>query len=136
KNFLNPALVGRAFLFFAYPADMSGDSVWTSVDGYAGATVLSVAASGGMQQVAASGLSWWDAFVGLKHGSMGETSTLAIFIGGAFLLLTRIFSWRIVSGVRLGMFPICHLFNFIGRASNSLFAMPWHWHQVVVCFSF
>src|SRR5690606_10056587 len=136
KNFLNPALVGRAFLFFAYPADMSGDSVWTSVDGYAGATVLSVAASGGMQQVAASGLSWWDAFVGLKHGSMGETSTLAIFIGGAFLLLTRIASWRIVSGVMLGMIAMSYLFNFIGSASNPMFAMPWYWHLVVGGFAF
>ena len=136
KNFLNPALVGRAFLFFAYPADMSGDSVWTSVDGYAGATVLSVAASGGMQQLAASGLSWWDAFVGLKHGSMGETSTLAIFIGGAFLLLTRIASWRIVSGVMLGMIAMSYLFNFIGSASNPMFAMPWYWHLVVGGFAF
>ena len=65
KNFLNPALVGRAFLFFAYPADMSGDMVWTSVDGYAGATTLSVAAAGGMEQVMANGLTWWSAFVGL-----------------------------------------------------------------------
>src|SRR5690606_35267410 len=82
KNFLNPALTGRAFLFFAYPADMSGDMVWTVVDGYAGATTLSVAAASGMEQVAASGLSWWDAFFGLERGSLGETSTLAFFIGG------------------------------------------------------
>ena len=136
KNFLNPALVGRAFLFFAYPADMSGDMVWTSVDGYAGATTLSVAAAGGMEQVAASGLTWWNAFVGLEQGSMGETSTLAIFIGGAFLLLTKIASWRIVSGVLLGMIATSMLFNSIGSHTNPMFAMPWYWHLVVGGFAF
>lgn len=136
KNFLNPALVGRAFLFFAYPADMSGDMVWTSVDGYAGATTLSVAAAGGMEQVAASGLTWWNAFVGLEQGSMGETSTLAIFIGGAFLLLTKIASWRIVSGVLLGMIATSTLLNSIGSDTNPMFAMPWYWHLVVGGFAF
>ncbi len=136
KNFLNPALVGRAFLFFAYPADMSGDMVWTSVDGYAGATTLSVAAAGGMEQVAASGLTWWNAFVGLEQGSMGETSTLAILIGGAFLLLTKIASWRIVSGVLLGMIATSTLFNSIGSDTNPMFAMPWYWHLVVGGFAF
>ena len=136
KNFLNPALVGRAFLFFAYPADMSGDMVWTSVDGYAGATTLSVAAAGGMEQVTASGLTWWNAFVGLEQGSMGETSTLAIFIGGAFLLLTKIASWRIVSGVLLGMIATSMLFNSIGSDTNPMFAMPWYWHLVVGGFAF
>jgi Na+-transporting NADH:ubiquinone oxidoreductase subunit B len=136
KNFLNPALVGRAFLFFAYPADMSGDMVWTSVDGYAGATTLSVAAAGGMEQVMANGLTWWNAFVGLEQGSMGETSTLAIFIGGAFLLLTKIASWRIVSGVLLGMIATSMLFNSIGSDTNPMFAMPWYWHLVVGGFAF
>ena len=136
KNFLNPALVGRAFLFFAYPADMSGDMVWTSVDGYAGATTLSVAAAGGMEQVMANGPTWWSAFVGLEQGSMGETSTLAIFIGGAFLLLTKIASWRIVSGVLLGMIATSMLFNSIGSDTNPMFAMPWYWHLVVGGFAF
>ncbi|MDX5374052.1 MAG: NADH:ubiquinone reductase (Na(+)-transporting) subunit B [Pseudomonadaceae bacterium] len=136
KNFLNPALTGRAFLFFAYPADMSGDMVWTVVDGYAGATTLSVAAASGMEQVAASGLSWWNAFVGLERGSIGETSTLAIFIGGAFLLLTKIASWRIVAGVMLGMIATSTLFNAIGSDSNPMFAMPWYWHLVVGGFAF
>jgi len=136
KNFLNPALVGRAFLFFAYPADMSGDMVWTSVDGFAGATALSVAASGGMDQLTANGLTWWDAFLGLEQGSMGETSTLAIFIGGAFLLLTKIASWRIVAGVMLGMIATSWLFNSIGSTTNPMFAMPWYWHLVVGGFAF
>jgi Na+-transporting NADH:ubiquinone oxidoreductase subunit B len=136
KNFLNPALVGRAFLFFAYPAQLSGDAVWTAVDGFAGATALSVAAAGGVEQIAANGLSWWQAFIGLEQGSMGETSALAIFIGGAVLLLTRIAAWRIVAGVMLGMIATSYLFNAIGSATNPMFAMPWYWHMVLGGFAF
>jgi Na+-transporting NADH:ubiquinone oxidoreductase subunit B len=136
KNFLNPALVGRAFLFFAYPAQLSGDAVWTAVDGFAGATALSVAAAGGVEQIAANGLSWWQAFIGLEQGSMGETSALAIFIGGAVLLLTRIAAWRIVAGVMLGMIAMSYLFNAIGSATNPMFAMPWYWHMVLGGFAF
>ncbi len=136
KNFLNPALVGRAFLFFAYPAQLSGDAVWTAVDGFAGATALSVAAAGGVEQIAANGLSWWQAFIGLEQGSMGETSALAIFIGGAVLLLTRIAAWRIVAGVMLGMIATSYLFNAIGSTTNPMFAMPWYWHMVLGGFAF
>lgn len=136
KNFLNPALVGRAFLFFAYPAQLSGDAVWTAVDGFAGATALSVAAGDGIEQVMANGLTWWHAFVGVEQGSMGETSVLAIFIGGAVLLLTKIASWRIVSGVMLGMVAMSYLFNGIGSATNPMFAMSWYWHLVVGGFAF
>ncbi|MBG5753325.1 NADH:ubiquinone reductase (Na(+)-transporting) subunit B [Pseudomonas aeruginosa] len=136
KNFLNPALVGRAFLFFAYPAQMSGDAVWTSVDGFAGATSLSLAAAGGVDNILGHGLTWMDAFLGHMQGSMGETSTLAIFIGGAVLLLTRIASWRIVAGVMLGMIAMSYLFNAIGSTSNPMFAMPWYWHLVTGGFAF
>ena len=135
KNFLNPALTGRAFLFFAYPAEMSGDAVWTAVDGYTGATALSLAASDGMAGVMAK-MSWFDAFLGNKHGSIGEVSTLAIFIGGAILLLTRIASWRIMLGVMLGMVALSTLFNLIGSDTNPMFAMPWYWHLVLGGFAF
>lgn len=133
KNFINPALAGRAFLFFAYPAFMSGDAVWVAVDGYSGATPLAAAAAGGMQAVA---ISWWDAFIGLEPGSLGETSTLAILVGGAFLLFTRIASWRIVSGVMFGMIMMSILFNTIGSETNPMFAMPWYWHLVTGGFAF
>ncbi len=136
KNFLNPALAGRAFLFFAYPADISGDAVWTAVDGFSGATALSVVATSGMAGVAEQGVSWMDAFIGTTTGSIGETSTLAIFIGGAVLLLTRIAAWRIVAGVMLGMIGLSLLFNAIGSETNPLFAMPWHWHMVIGGFAF
>src|SRR5690606_12167329 len=136
KNFLNPALTGRAFLFFAYPAQLSGDAVWTAVDGYAGATALSLTAAGGIDGVLAQGISWMDAFIGTIHGSIGETSTLAIFIGGAVLLMTKIASWRIVAGVMIGMVALSTLLNQIGSDSNPMFSMPWYWHMVTGGFAF
>ncbi len=136
KNFLNPALTGRAFLFFAYPAQISGDSVWTAVDGFSGATPLGIAALEGLQGVTATGLTWMDAFLGNIQGSIGETSTLAIFIGGAILLITRVASWRIMTGVMLGMVATSLLFNFIGSDTNPMFSVPWYWHLVMGGFAF
>lgn len=136
KNFLNPALTGRAFLFFAYPAQLSGDAVWTAVDGYASATSLSAAAMGGIDAVLSQGITWFDAFVGNIHGSIGETSTLAIFIGGAVLLITKIASYRIVFGVMIGMIALSLLFNLLGSETNPMFAVPWYWHMVMGGFAF
>ncbi|WP_257287429.1 NADH:ubiquinone reductase (Na(+)-transporting) subunit B, partial [Endozoicomonas sp. SESOKO2] len=136
KNFLNPALTGRAFLFFAYPAQISGDLVWTAVDGFSGATALSLAQQGGIDQVVSNGITWFDAFLGTIQGSVGETSTLAIFIGGAVLLATRIASWRIVAGTMLGMIATATLFNMIGSETNMMFTTPWYWHMVMGGFAF
>lgn len=136
KNFLNPALAGRAFLFFAYPAQISGDGVWTAVDGFAGATALSLGAEGGMEQVLGAGITWMDAFIGTVHGSIGETSTLAILLGGSVLLIMGIASWRIVAGVMLGTIALSLLLNVIGSDTNPMFAMPWYWHLVVGGFAF
>jgi Na+-transporting NADH:ubiquinone oxidoreductase subunit B len=135
KNFLNPALVGRAFLYFAYPAQMSGDAVWVAVDGYTGATPLSVVASGGMEALQQQ-WTWMDAFIGSEPGSIGETSTLAIGMGMVLLLLTRVASWRIILGVFLGMVAFSTLLNTVGSDSNPAFAMPWYWHLVTGGFAF
>lgn len=135
KNFLNPALTGRAFLFFAYPAAMSGDSVWTAVDGFTGATALSVAAADGMAAVQAQ-MSWLDAFFGRMQGSVGEVSTLAVALGGTLLLVMRIASWRIVLGVMVGMMGLSTLFNLVGSDGNPMFGMPWYWHLVLGGFAF
>jgi len=136
KNFLNPALTGRAFLFFAYPAEISDDFVWTAVDGFSGATTLGIAATGGMEAVAASGMTWMTAFLGNMQGSVGETSALAIFVAGIFLLMTKAASWRIMAGVMIGMIATSLLFNMIGSETNPMFAMPWYWHLVVGGFAF
>ena len=135
KNFLNPALAGRAFLYFAYPAQISGDAVWTAVDGYTAATPLSVAAVEGMQGLQTQ-LSWMDAFIGNLPGSVGETSALAILIGGIWLMVTRIASWRIVAGVLLGTIFLTTIFNMVGSDSNPLFALPWYWHLVLGGYAF
>ncbi|PAV27438.1 Na(+)-translocating NADH:ubiquinone oxidoreductase B subunit [Tamilnaduibacter salinus] len=135
KNFLNPALTGRAFLYFAYPAQISGDTVWTAVDGFSGATALSVAASDGMAALQES-ISWMQAFMGTIQGSMGETSTLAVLIGGIALLVMKIASYRIVGGVMIGMIATSLLLNAVGSETNPLFAMPAHWHLVVGGFAF
>ncbi|MFV0477435.1 MAG: NADH:ubiquinone reductase (Na(+)-transporting) subunit B [Parahaliea sp.] len=135
KNFLNPALTGRAFLYFAYPAAMSGDAVWVAVDGHTGATPLSVVAAEGMTRLQEM-WSWQDAFFGAIPGSIGETSTLAILIGGGVLLLMRIASWQIVAGVFTGMVALSTLLNFVGSDNNLAFAMPWYWHLVTGGFAF
>jgi len=135
KNFLNPALTGRAFLYFAYPAQMSGDSVWVAVDGVTQATPLSVVASDGMSALQQH-WSWMDAFLGAIPGSIGETSTLAILLGGVLILVTGVASWRIVGGVMLGMIALSTLFNLLGSDSNPSFAMPWYWHLVTGGFAF
>jgi len=136
RNFLNPALAGRAFLYFAYPASQSGDAVWTAVDGFSGATALGLAAAGGLEAVGTAGITWMDAFLGNIQGSMGEVSTIAILLGGAFLLYTGVASWRIVAGVFVGMVLTSSLFNLIGSDTNPMFAVPWYWHVVIGSFAF
>ena len=136
KNFLNPALTGRAFLYFAYPAAMSGDAVWTAVDGYAGATALGHAAIGGVTAVREAGISWWATFIGFEKGSLGETSTLACLLGAAFLIYTRIANWRIMAGVLVGMIATATLFNVVGSSSDAMYAMPWYWHLTLGGFAF
>jgi Na+-transporting NADH:ubiquinone oxidoreductase subunit B len=135
KNFLNPALTGRAFLFFAYPAQLSGDAVWTAVDGYTGATALSIMASQG-HEVLQQSISWGQTFFGNIQGSIGETSTLAILLGAVLLLYTRIASWRIMLGVMIGMMALSTLLNLVGSESNPMFAVPWYWHLTVGGFAF
>ncbi|ABE54271.1 NADH:ubiquinone oxidoreductase, Na(+)-translocating, B subunit [Shewanella denitrificans OS217] len=134
RNFLNPALAGRAFLFFAYPLNMSGDTSWVVADGFSGATHLSQAAQGTLDY--SLNQDWWNAFLGFIPGSVGEVSTLAILLGGLVIIYTRIASWRIVGGVLLGMMAVAFLLNAIGSDTNPMFAMPWYWHFVLGGFAF
>ncbi|CAM4021528.1 NADH:ubiquinone reductase (Na(+)-transporting) subunit B [Psychrobacter arenosus] len=140
KNFLNPALSGRAFLYFAYPAYMSGDAVWTAVDGFSGATPLGLAALGITpdQFVDAYGnaITWTDAFLGNMQGSIGEVSTLAILLGAAVLLWTRIASWRIMAGCVLGLVITSLVFNTFGGDDNLMMQLPFYWHLVIGGFAF
>ncbi len=135
-NFVNPALAARAFLFFAYPASMSGDQAWAAVppgaavDGFSGATLLAQ-----MRQMSTPfdgvGPSWWNAFIGLELGSMGETSALACLIGALVIAFTGVGSWRTMVAVALGTVGMSLLFNAIGSTTNPWFAVPFWWHMVL-----
>lgn len=133
-NVLNPALTARAFCFFAYPAEISGDKVWiaaqTSTDGVSGATWLARAAVGGVADLE-QGLAWKDAFLGLVPGSMGETSALACLFGAAVLVLTGIGSWRIMAALVAGSWLTTLLLNAIGSDTNLLLEVPFHWQLVL-----
>jgi Na+-transporting NADH:ubiquinone oxidoreductase subunit B len=115
---------------------MSGDAIWTAVDGFSGATPLSLAASGGVDAILAQNITWFDAFIGQIQGSVGEVSTLAIAAGGLVLIIAKIAAWRIVAGVFLGMAATATLFNLIGSDTNPMFALPFYWHLVLGGFAF
>ena len=131
-NIFNPALVARAFLFFAYPAQISGDKVWVAVDGVSRATPLAELADPLMQLT----VTWREAFLGFIPGSMGETSTLACLIGALILIVTGVGSWRIMLSTLTGMVILSGLFNLIGSATNPMFQVPPYWHLVLGGFAF
>ncbi len=133
-NFLNPALTARAFLFFAYPAAMSGDAPWIAadfagVDSFSGATLLAQAATSG--EAALAQASWMDSFLGFEPGSMGETSALACLIGAGLLVWTGIGSWRTMVGVVAGTIATAGFLNVVGSDTNPFFSVPWYWHAVM-----
>ena len=125
RNFLNPALTGRAFLFFSYPVSMSGD-VWvaagSTVDGFSGATALSIVGRGGEKITAAlsnSGFSLADLFFGLVPGSIGETSAFCCILGALFLIITKIANFRIIIGGITGLIVTSIIFYLIPGGSDS-----------------
>jgi len=143
-NILNPALVARAFLFFAYPSHMSGDKVWIAgltdgtgiVDGYSGSTILGQAAANTSNFVNGLGESYssWDMFLGTIPGSIGETSTLAILIGALILILTGVGSWKIIVSVFAGGTVMGLLLNAF--AVNEFMALPFWEHLLLGGFAF
>lgn len=160
RNFLNVALTSRAFLYFAYAGQISGDKVWTAVDGYSGATALGKMAAAGpapaggteaswvysMVNVAdpansadvASALSssWLNSFLGVIPGSIGETSSALCILGAGILIATGIGSWRIMAGVIGGVVATTLLLNAFDSETNPMFAVPFWWHLVVGGLSF
>lgn len=131
-NFLNPALVARAFLFFSYPSQMSGDTVWIAEQGDAisGATPLGEMLAGGVAPQA----SVLDMFLGFIPGSVGETSVIAILIGAVILLVTGIASWRIMLSIFAGGAVMGLVFNMIG--ANPYMEMPFYYHFLIGGFMF
>jgi len=139
-NILNPALVVRAFLFFAYPTYMSGDKVWVAgaseIDGMSGATILGQLGSGAEAVFPTAGgaaYSVMDMFIGLIPGSIGETSTIAILIGAAMLLLSGVASWRIILSGTIGAVAMSGLFILWG--ANPLMDFGFN-HLLVGGFAF
>lgn len=137
KNFLNPALTARAFLYFAYPVQISGNRVWTAADGWTGATALGEIASATVEQgMQAVTVTWWDAFIGTIQGSMGETSFVAVVIGAVILIATGIGSWRIMLSVLLGAMGLSTIFYLVGSDTNAMFSMPPWFHLVIGSLAF
>jgi Na+-transporting NADH:ubiquinone oxidoreductase subunit B len=152
-NIWNPALTSRAFLYFAYPAQIIGDNVWvaaqTNADGYSGATWLAVAKEHGLPgvtngvpemtnagELGVRNISWWEAFLGLQPGSIGETSELMVLLGAVVLLVTRVGSWRIMVGSVVGTFLCAVTFNVLSNDPDSYFNFPFYWHWVVGAYAF
>lgn len=135
RNFLNPALTARCFLYFAYPAQMTGDAVWVAVDGLTRATPLGVVPEQGMAALTRS-VSWLEAFLGTIPGSMGETSTLACLLGAFILIATGVGAWRIMLSMVIGGMAMAQLFYTVGSATNPMFAMSPLWHLVLGGFAF
>ncbi len=131
-NILNPALTARAFLFFAYPAQISGEKVWVAIDGVSKATPLAQFAEAGVS----TAYTWWDSFIGIIPGSMGETSTLACLIGAIILIASGVGSWRIILSTFVGMVLMSLTFNAIGSSTNPMFSVTPMWHLVLGGFAF
>lgn len=131
-NFLNPALVARAFLFFSYPIQMSGDTVWIAAQGDAisGATPLGEMIAGAAQPSA----SVLDMIIGFMPGSVGETSVIAILIGALILLVTGVASWRIMLSIFVGGAAMGLIFNAVG--ANEYMSMPFYYHFLMGGFMF
>ena len=137
-NIMNPALTARAFLFFAYPSFMSGNSVWTHgmiagegiIDSYSGATPLAEAAAGNMDKLPSVA----EMFIGNIPGSIGETSTLAILIGAAILLITGIASARIIISTFVGGIVMGLILNIF--AVNVYMELPAYQHLLLGGFAF
>uniref|UniRef100_UPI004055DC29 NADH:ubiquinone reductase (Na(+)-transporting) subunit B n=1 Tax=Candidatus Electrothrix sp. TaxID=2170559 RepID=UPI004055DC29 len=137
RNFMNPALVSRAFLFFAYPGNMSGDTVWVGVDGLSSATALAkIAAAPADAPLSGLNFSWADAFLGTIPGSMGETSVVACLLGATLLLVCGIASWRIMASMLLGGLSLALLLQFTASSGNTLINLPFYWHPVLGGFAF
>ena len=137
KNIWNPALTARAFLYFAYPADITGNTVWTAADGVSGATPLGALADASVNEgLELVDVSWMQAFLGDMQGSMGETSTLACLIGAAILITTGIGSWRIMSAVTLGAVVTSAIFWLLPHTGGPLLHLPPWWHLVIGGFAF
>ncbi len=131
RYLVNPAMLGLIFLLFAYPDLVFGESSWIPVPGFDQTPALKLAAAGGIEAVLASGLTWWDLFLGVRPGPIGVTSVLGCLLGAAYLVFKGAASWRVMLGFLLGMVATVSLFNSLAAAGNAVFEVVWIWHLVL-----
>ena len=147
RNFLNVALTSRAFLYFAYAGQISGDKVWTAVDGFSGATALgqmakvenveqnltAVQSLSTIEYLWGQGepITWMNAFMGTIQGCIGETSALLCIVGALILIAAGIGSWKIMVSVILGVLATSLLLNGVNAGSNPMMGVPFYWHMVI-----
>jgi Na+-transporting NADH:ubiquinone oxidoreductase subunit B len=135
KTFLNPAVLGAAMMMISFPTALTGHPLWTGIAGYGGTRAFALYHAGGAEGLASAGIDWWGAFLGNLQGMMGTTSVLAIGLGGALLIVTRIASWRLMLGQLLGVALAASLCNVFGGAQGAA-SLLWHWHLVLGSFAF
>lgn len=141
RNFLNVALTARAFLYFAHAGQISGDKVWTAVDGFSGATALgqmAVSKGNAVESLSAVQYSWgaesitlMSAFLGTVQGCVGETSALLCIVGAGILIACGIGSWKIMAGVVAGVVVTATAMNALDFGTNAMFSVPFYWHLCV-----
>lgn len=135
KTFVNPAVVGAAAMMISFPTALTGHPLWTEIAGYGGTRALALYHNMGNDAFTSAGIDWWGAFFGNLQGMMGTTSVLAIGLGGAVLIVTRIASWRLMLGQLLGLTLVASLCNIFG-GEHGVATLPWHWHLVLGSFAF
>lgn len=133
KTFLNPALLGVAVVQISFPVSLVGHPLWTGVAGYSGSDAFALYSQDGGGALTWAGLEWWSAFIGTTQGMIGTTSVLAVILGGALLVWSRIASWRLICGQVLGLALVGALCNLLG---DGILGLPWYWHLVLGSFAF
>jgi len=136
KNFMNPALVGLAFLFLAYPNDPVADAIWAMTGGYGGSGMFGQVAGSGMEALARADLTWHQSFIGVEPDSIGVSSAAGCILGAVVLLVTGVASWRVMLAVTIGGIAMALLVNFAGREAGPIFMLPWYWHLTLGGFAF
>jgi len=136
RTFLNPALVGLVFLYFAYPETLRAPSAWIPVEGWAGGTLLDRMAVDGDAVLATTGVTWADTLLGRVPGGFGDRSVAACTLGAAVLLSMRVVSWRILAGGLFGLVLTAVVFGRLAPDLTPLAGLAWYWHATLGSFAF
>ena len=135
KTFVNPALVGAAVMLISFPTALTGHNLWTGVAGYGGTRAFALYHSGGEDGLVSAGIGWSAVVFGDFQGMMGTTSLLAIGLGAALLIVTRIASWRLMLAQLLGLVSVAIAFNVFG-GEQGITTLSWYWHVTLGSFAF